>query len=1071
MSQAFTPPSEERRIVTILFADVTGSTAMGEELDPEEVRSLLGRYYAIAREVVGEHGGTLEKFIGDAVMAVFGLPAAHGDDAERAVSAALALRDRIRSDPRLGDRLAVRFGVSTGEVVASSDASAGDFLVTGDAVNVAARLQQAADPWQVLATERTAHAAAGGFEFGPESTLEAKGKSSPLVVQEALGRRERPSRLPVRAPMLGRDADFEQLQLVARRVFGEKRPWLVSLIAPAGTGKTRLLEEFLDHLAAQPSPPRVATAQCLPYGQQLTYWPMRQVLFSLTGSGEDASAEELRAATRQWLRGLGVDDADRVAELLAATVGAGAEEAPDRNFLFQAWRTAIEAASQDAPLVVVFEDLHWSSDSLLDLVEFLIQPRGEAQLLMVALTRPELLDRRPGWGGGRRNHLALSLEPLDPGAIAELVRHLLDTDSPEVVRVVTERSEGNPFYAGELVRALIEQGSLEKLPDTVQATVLARLDLLPHDERRVLQLGSVFGRSFRPEGIAAIEPGLAGIEDLCDSVTAKDLVRPAEGDRCAFRHILIREVAYQTLPRSERMRLHAAAARWLEGRSAGSEVAVGEIIAFHFREAALLATVVDPDTDETRELRRQAVRWLSAAADVAQAAAALPEAVRHLRAAVDLAEEEATGILHERIGECFGGDTGIEEFARALELYRKHGAPPEDQLRALAGRLIIITRWQGAVASRISAEEMAAIRAEGRRLMSLTSDRTSRARFLAADAFYPFWLQADADPSAEVLAEAEAAAHEALAIARADGDYILASVALDALSGTAQARNDLVANREFARQRLEFEERLNLVERIDAHSMMAWMNCLLGDLRDAVDSSARGMAVIQPGQVPASVLHLVAWRLYSMMHLGLWDEAMALAPREMNLWDESGRLAAGYTLRGVVAGWLVARARREPLAAELATMCREIARMYADDHPTYALGELVAGDLDAGLRLLGSRLHTRYAPDVRELVIGILCDAGRPPSQELLDELLQAWGEMIPLLTAQVRRARGLVRRDPAELETAEAIYARIGEVPQLARVRIELGRMTGDASRVEAGERALERLRDLEQFGRSGPL
>jgi class 3 adenylate cyclase len=1059
--------SEERRIVTVLFADVTGSTAMGEEMDPEEVRSLLGRYYEIAKAVVAEHGGTLEKFIGDAVMAVFGLPTAHGDDAERAIAAALALRDRVRGDERLGTRLALRFGISTGEVVAALDPAARDFLVTGDTVNIAARIQQVAEPWQVLVTERTAYAAAGGFEFGTASTVEAKGKSAPLLVQEATGRRERSARLPVRVPMLGRDADFEQLQLVARRAFGEKRPWLVSLIAPAGTGKTRLLEEFLDHLASQSTPPRVAIAQCLPYGQQLTYWPMRQVLFNLSGVSEDAPAEEIRAATRRWLRSLQVDDADRVAELLAATVGAGAAEAPDRNFLFAAWRTAIEAVSRLAPLVVVFEDLHWSSESLLDLVEYLMQPRGEAQVLMIALTRPELLDRRPGWGGGRRNHLGLSLEPLDSDAIAELVRHLLDTDSPEVVRLVTERSEGNPFYAGELVRALIERGSLERLPDTVQATVLARLDLLPAGERRLLQLGSVFGRSFRPDEIEAIEPGLAGVEQLCESATARDLIRPAEGDRYAFRHILIREVAYQTLPRSERMRLHAAAAAWLASRAAGREVAIGEIVAFHYREAALLASAVDAESEQAAGLRRQAVRWLVMAADVAQSAAAFPETVRHLRSAVELAEEAATGVLHERIGECLGGDNGVAELEVALALYAKYGAPPEDRLRALAELLMITTRMQGSVADRMSEERMASLRAEGRELSSQTSDRRARARFLAADGYYPFWLQAIRPPSAEDLEAANAGARQALAVARELGDFNLASIALDALAGNATAVDDLLSAREFTRQRLEFEDRLNLYERIDAHSMMAWMNAILGELQEAVDASTRGMAVIQPGQVPANVLHLLAWRMYALFNLGRWDEVLSLGPRLIQLWDEAGRLAAGYTLRGVTAAWLAAHARRDPTSVDIATMLREVCRQYETGNAFRSLAEFIDGDQRAGLQFLRLRVGVRVGPETSEQVMGLLCDAGALPAPDLVDDLLDYWQGRIPLLTAQGLRARGLAHSDPASLLEAETLYASLGAVPGVARVRIELGRLTGDQARVDAGTRALEELGDVDYLGR----
>ena len=1058
--------SEERRIVTILFADVTGSTAMGEAMDPEEVRALLGRYYEIAKDVVSEHGGTLEKFIGDAVMAVFGLPTAHGDDAERAVAAALSLRDRVRTDARLKDRLAVRFGVSTGEVVASSDASARDFLVTGDAVNVAARIQQAAEPWQVLATERTAHAAAMRFDFGPEVEVEAKGKSNRLLVREALQVREKPTRLPIRLPLLGRDADFEQLQLVARRVFAEKRPWLVSLVAPAGTGKTRLLEEFLDHLAAQAAPATVATAQCLPYGQQLTYWPMRQVLHSLTGCPEDAPAEQIRTATADWLRYLGLDDPDTVAELLAATIGAGANEAPDRNFLFAAWRTAIEAAAQKAPLVVVFEDLHWSSESLLDLVDFLMQPRGENPLLMIALTRPELLDRRPGWGGGRRNHLSLSLEPLDPEAIGDIVRHLLDTDAPEVVRVVVERSEGNPFYAGELVRALIEQGSLEKLPDTVQATVLARLDLLPAGERRLLQVGAVFGRSFRLDGIAAIEPSLGDIAGLCDSVTARDLVRGGDGDRVVFRHILIREVAYQTLPRTERARLHAAAAAWLESRSAGREVAVGEIVAFHYREAAILASAIDPDSEQTATLRREAVRWLNIAADVAQAAAATVETIGHLRSAISLAEPAATASFHARLGQSMGGDEGVGEYRVALELYREHGADPSEHLLAVAGLLVLSTRYQGSIASRMTYEEMDALRSEGRRLHTQTDDVDARARFLVADAFYPFWVRGADEVGSEFLEEGIRAGTEGLALAERLGDANLASMALDALAACAQAQLDTAGSLAYSKRRLAFEDRLNLNERIDAYSMVTWNSAHLGFLKEAVEASTRGLALIQPGQAPNAALHLVAWHIYTLGHLGQWDTVLRYTPRMVALWEEAGRLAAGYSTRGMVQSVLVARARRDPIEGAAAGMLREISRHYRPDNQQRLLSAFFDGDLDAGEEFLKAR-KDYFPSDVREMIIGSLCDMGRLPSEAAIAGLQDYWGGQMPLVRAQCLRAFGLLRSDPASLLAAADLYTSIGEVPGAARARYELGRLTNDRALMAAAVEVFERLGDLEYIER----
>src|SRR5256714_5595685 len=398
-------------------------------------------------------------------MAVFGLPVAHGDDAVRAIAAAEQLRDRVRADLMLGEHLPIRIGLNTGEVVATRDASSGDFLVTGDAVNTAARLQQLADPWAIVCGERTASAAAGGFAFGPAKELSAKGKRAPLRALPLVGRAT--ARPRVRIPLFGRTGDLAQLELAASRVLDEKRPFLVSVIAPAGTGKSRLLEEFLDHLETRAPAARVAIAQCLPYGQRLTYWPLRAVLYRLLGVGEDTAPAEVREAIARWLALHEVPDQDAVGAFLATTVGVGEQEAVDRAGLFAAWRTAIELAARAQPLVLVFEDLHWSSDSLLDLVEFVMQPRGSAPVLMIALTRPELLDRRTTWGCGRRNHLARLVESLADGAVTQLVEHLLESRQPAVVERIVARAGGNPVYAGQLGRPFMERGgSLGTLPDT-----------------------------------------------------------------------------------------------------------------------------------------------------------------------------------------------------------------------------------------------------------------------------------------------------------------------------------------------------------------------------------------------------------------------------------------------------------------------------------------------------------------------------------------------------------------------------------------------------------------------------
>src|SRR5437868_3666757 len=818
------------------------------ELDPEEMRRLLARYYAIASESVELHGGTVEKFIGDAVMAVFGLPSAHGDDPDRAVAAALKMRDQIRADALLNGRLAVRFGVSTGEVVASRDQSAGDFLITGDATNVAARLQQAAEPWAILASDRTVRAA-NNFEFGDEMEITARGKSAPVAARLVVGPRKSKSPRRERLPLIGRENDYAQLQLVARRAVTEKRPSMVSVIAPAGVGKTRLVEEFLGWLPGLAPDAVVATAQCLPYGQQLTYWPMRQVLFALTGTTEDTPPGQVRDAIWVWLKRIGVQDPDRDARLLAATIGEAGTEGVDKDLLFAAWRSALEATARQNPLVIVFEDLHWSSDSLLDLAEFVMQPRGDAAVLMIVLARPELLDRRPNWGGGRLNHLAIALEPLGGNAIAGLVRHLLDTDAPDVINLVAARSEGNPFYAGELVRSYLEHGSLERLPDTVQATVLARLDLLPPGERRVLQLGSVFGRAFRASGVGALEPGLdQHVAELCENLADRDLIRPAEGDRYSFRHILIQEVAYGTLPRSERARLHAEAARWVESVSEGRQIAVAEILAFHYREAAMLYTALEPGSEVTTGTRSQAAKWLLKAADVAVAAAATPEAVHHLRASFEFVDPKFLPRLHERIGDLTAGDSGLEEYRLALEGYQAQHAPVDDQLRALAGMLMVTTRWAGSVGDRPSDEWMRALRERGRRLLDQATDKYSIARFLAADAFFVFWIQGRSEPTPQELAESEASARRAMEIATELDNAELRSIVLDAMGGFATAVNDWARARQTAQERISYDDKLGLYERLDAHSVVAWMSYLMGDLETAERDSALMVSRLMPGQ-------------------------------------------------------------------------------------------------------------------------------------------------------------------------------------------------------------------------------
>jgi len=1059
--------SEERRVVTILFSDIVGSTALGESLDPEDVRALLSRYFAIAKEVVASHGGTLEKFIGDAVLAVFGLPSAHGDDPARALAAALELRDRLQADPVLGERTPTRFGVNTGEVVATRQASGDDALITGDAVNTAARLEQAAEPWEILIGERTAASAGATFAIGPPRGVEAKGKAEPVPARVLLGRAAAPA--PRRLPLVGRDDDLAQLELVGRRAFGEQRPYLVSILAPAGTGKTRLLEEFLDRLPVAAGDAKVAITQCLPYGQRLTYSPLKELLVGIVEATGDPSPDELRATARTWLQAAGDADADRSADLLAATLGATEIENVDRAALFAAWRSLVEKAASQRPLVLVIEDLHWSSDSLLDLIEALLQPRGAAPILMLVLARPELLDRRPTWGGGRRNYVALALEPLGDASVATLVDDLLGRQAPDVAERVVARAEGNPFYAGEIVRTILERApgltqpavdqALASLPDTVQATVLARIDLLGEQARRVLQVGSVFGRSFPVGGLIAAEPGLADPADGLDQLVDRDLVRPSAGDDFTFRHILIREVAYGTLPRAERSRLHAAAATYLADTANGRSDELAELIAYHFREAATvgghLGTVPE-------EVRQSAVVWLRRAADAAMAGAANFEAARHLRSAIDLAQRDDIPDLQRRLGDVFmSGDEAIAAYHAALTAARELGREPDELLALMTSELVVWTRWSGSVASDIP-DRRQELLVQVEDLLPKTTDRRSQSRFFTAKSF-----QEGRDFRSEA---ARADAQTALAIARDMDDPDLISGAYDALGSAALAEDDYEGFLGVTRERLELDERISVSERMDAWNMMAWGLGTLGRFEESLSWSTAITTSLAPEQAITFQLGATAWQI-SMLHLlGRWDEVIVRARRLQELWEDADRTAAGFALHGWLAVLEVARARRdEELAASMRSTIEHIARRFDEGTRSRRQLALLRPDPPAVVRDVIEAWQA-WTGNMESLDRPLLVCADRlePADPALLRRIIEHMdAKKIRIVGAQARRLLGLVTGDPDPLRRSLATFEEAGARPYVARVQADLGTMTGDDGLHDQGIAALEALGDADHLGR----
>ena len=1070
---------EERRLVTILFADVVGSTAIGESRDPEDLRRLLSRFYQIAHQVVEEHAGTLEKFIGDAAMAIFGIPQAHDDDARRALDAALELRDRVRDDPALGERLPIRIGVNTGEVVADRDRDEGDFLVTGDAVNVAARLQQEAEPWQILASDRTASAARGAYEFGPSRAMDLRGKARTISARAVVG----PSTVPRSgAPIVGRDADIGLLELVARRALVERRPYLVSVIAPAGTGKSRLVEEFLARLPAIAPTSQIAVAQCMPYGQRLTYWPMRAVLLSLLGlADDDAAPETVRLRARAWLQDAGADSPAETAELLAATIGASDVDVMDRTALFTAWRTTLELAAAVRPLVLIVEDLHWSSDSLLDLIEFILQPRADSPMVMLALTRPELLERRPNWGGGRRNHVSLALEPLDGDSVGLLVRNILEGPAPELVEIVVARSEGNPFYAGEIVRSLVERGvdlrdpaaiteAAAGLPDTVQATVLSRLDTLEPVPRRVLQLGSVFGRGFTTGGIVALAPHLAdeagrAVERLVDV----DMLRPGARGELVFRHILIREVAYGTLPRAERSTHHLAAGRWLELRSVGREDELAELIAYHYREAAVLAA---SNGEPNAEAEASAIRWLRRAGEVAAAARGSAEAIAHLRSAIELAPEDQQPELFERVGQVYGsGDPSVQAYADAYALGRRHGRPPDFLLDCLAQRLMVMCRWSASVARQPSWDAMTALVEEGLDLARGSSDPSVQARFQIALGFLPFWLRNAGvrTPSQADIDEATARLVDGLAIAEGLDDAALISAALDGMTSTEGQSKDPTGVREISRRRVAMGRRLPLDERLDALNMVAWTSALLGDLRQAMADTGDAMALVQPGQTPAFGIGALSWRAYALAATGPWDDLQTTVEELRRMWIEAERTAAGYGLQGLLSGIDWARNRGDDaLLQRWSEVADEIVDRFDPGHPVAGLAAVFRLDMEGLVDIIREPDRHSDRAHYVEHAVALCADRAQAVPQPSIDALVaRAETAGMRLLEAQARRHRGVLGGDPDDLARSLTILEDIGAHRYAARVRTELGAVRRDEPLREQGMAELESMGELAQLAR----
>ena len=657
---------ERRKTVTALFADMVGSTALGESLDPEPLRQLMVRYFEQMAGAVRRHGGTVEKFIGDAVMAVFGVPQAHEDDALRAVRAAVEMRDAL-AELNLefardwGVTVAIRVGVNTGEVMAGTP-SGDQSLAVGDAVNLAARLEQTAEPGQILIGEQTRALVGDAVRAEELPPLPVRGKREPVRAWRLLELVAARSR-ELDPTLVGRMPELDQLEGWFRTVVDRGMCAAIMVVGSAGVGKSRLTREFLHRLADRAT---VVEGHCVPYGEGVTFWPVSEAIRRAAGIGPRTGTSRARGRIAALLDGMA--DGELVAPRIQALLGLG-PAAPGLQETFWAVRRLFEHLAKRAPLVAVFEDIHWAEPTLLDLLEYLVDRVHAVPVLLYFVTRPELLEARPAWLSGKPNANRLSLGPLSAADTDLLIRQLLRgarlADEPR--ERIAALAEGNPLFVGESVRMLIDVGVVRTaepgwsvsgglaqtaIPPTIRALLAARLDRLEPEERLVAECAAVAGRIFWWGLVTALVPAEVRprVAGHLQALTRKEFITPDPSDlpgddAFRFTHALLRDVTYQGIPKSARSQLHEQTAEWLAKRMGKRAGEYDEIIGYHLEQASRSLTELGPTSDAAQALGRQASAHLAGAAARAFASEDMPGTVSLLSRAVALLPDKDPGRL------------------------------------------------------------------------------------------------------------------------------------------------------------------------------------------------------------------------------------------------------------------------------------------------------------------------------------------------------------------------------------------------------------------------------------------
>jgi class 3 adenylate cyclase/tetratricopeptide (TPR) repeat protein len=1081
-----TPPLEERKVVSVLFCDLVGFTARSEKMDPEDVRARLRPYHDRVKQELERFGGTVEKFVGDAVMGVFGAPVAHEDDAERAVRAGVAMLAAIEglnaAEPGL--ELTVRAAVNTGEAVVSLDArpERGEAFVAGDVVNTAARLQAAAPPGALVVSEPTYRLTRESVEYEPLPAITAKGKEEPIQLWRACAFVDRARAQTPRTPFIGRADELAVLERTLARTLSELAVQLVTVVGEPGAGKSRLVSEFRRSADAGANSLEWRHGRCLPYGEGITFWALGEIVKAECGILESDSVDEARSKLRAAVDAV-VDgeQGDWLRARLGPLVGIGASGAvADRRELFTAWRSFLEALALRAPRVLVFEDMHWAGDPLLDFVEHLVDHATDVPLLVLCTTRPELYEIRPGWGGGKRNSTTIALPPLAPDETARLVSAILARSilPLETQSAVIERAGGNPLFAEEFARMVAdrqtgngdEAATDVSVPETVQALIAARLDTLPPERKALLHDAAVLGKVFWAEGVSAMggrDP--EEVDDALHELARKELIRSVrnssvEGQReYAFWHVLVRDVAYAQIPRAERVRKHQAAAEWIE-QIAGDRVADhAEFLAHHYREALTLARAAGLPDEELIEHTRSSVLEAAARAERLDPAAAEPLYLETL-SLLDADDPRRTRVL-ARLG-WLAFTTGRfpeaeRDFARAISEADEAGRP-KSAIDAIAGLGFLYAR-----------------RGESRR----------------ADDFLEHWagrLDSDRpDPSlgplyselarrnmvAVRLTECARWADRAIDAHTAAGNHAAIARALQFRAAARSFRGDVDAAVADHHESIRLGQELGLgLETCLAYQNFADLTWWIEGAQPALELYDTAISLSEQRGLVENKMYASAERLWILFDLGRWDELLEEAD-ELIRWEQDATGAVG-TVSAVAlpfkANVLVRRGNVEAARMLTGAYLDRLREIGDPQNLVPALGiaavvALAAGDPEGALSLVA---NIQGVDDNRDWRHYCLPDATR---------VCAAAGELD--LARALRRSsyqaalRNEINRTAADAILAEAsgaphdaarLYAdaavrwdQFGNVPEHAHALLGAGRVLLALGRPDAAE-PLEVARDI---------